>query len=72
MRILIPILILIVFSVGAISIASCFVVPMNIVTKVSVVLSGFVNIVLAIELINSIAMSNNEEDLEDQEEAKKD
>ena len=68
MRILIPIFILIVFSVGAISIASCFVVSMNIVTKVSVALSGFVNVLLAIELIKGIAIHNGVIEEEEEQE----
>ena len=67
MKRLIPMLILIVFSVGAISIVSCFIIPMHIVTNVSVVVSGFFNVLLAIELIRGIAISNGEEYLEDQE-----
>ncbi len=67
MRTIIPILILTVFSLGVASIVSCFIAPMSLFTNISVVLSGFVNIVLAIELIKGIAMSNNEENLEDEE-----
>lgn len=68
MKRLIPILILIVFSVGAISIVSCFVAPMHMVTNVSVAVSGFVNVLLAVELIRGIAISNGEEYLEEEQE----
>jgi len=67
MRTIIPILILIVFSAGIGCIISCFVTQMSLVTKLSVAVSGLVNVLLAIEFIKSIAIHNGvvEEEQED-------